>query len=378
MLAAVNGVLLAGDLLTMFIFLEIAALSAYSLVAFGGESRRLEAAFKYFILGEVASVMILIAVALIFSATGTFDLAQISYLFPAAATVVKSAVAILLLTGLGMKAALVPFHAWLPDAHTAAPSPVSAMLSGVIIKVLGVYVIARLFYNVLGLTWQVALALTILGGVSILFGGFLAIGQRDIKRLMAYSSISQIGYILVGFGLATPLGIMGAVFHLFNHVFMKSLLFLDAGAIEKATGTRDLEALGGLSRKMPATSFTTLVGSLAISGLPPFNGFWSKLFIILACLQAGWLWLALAAIIGTILTLAAFLNVMQKVFFGEGREQGRAREVPWPMVTATVFLAVACLGIGLAYPYLLQTIINPAVVALLSGAGYGRMIAGAL
>lgn len=345
MLAGLNGVILAKELIWLFMALEVASLSAYGLVAFGGEKPRLEAALKYFVLGELASLTILLGMGLIHHKIA-------AYLF---------------IIGFGVKAALFPLHLWLPDAHSAAPSPVSAMLSGVVIKVLGVYALWRTigFYPpTLGL-------LSVLGVLSILYGGFLAIRQWDMKRLMAYSSISQVGYIVLGLSLATPLGIAGALFHLFNHACMKGLMFLTAGAVEQKCGTRDLRELGGLREKMPVTAFSSLLGSLAMSGIPPFNGFWSKLFIILACAQLGQLWFAVAAIVGAILTMAAFLKVQRYAFFSAPRASlQEVKEVSWTMALPMLCLGLLCLGIGLFFPTVTARLINPAVVALLKTKGF--------
>lgn len=375
MLCGINGVVLAGDLIFLFLFLELAALSAYFLVAFNGGSKELEAALKYFILGEIASLFILIGLGLIFHLTGTLNLSRLAQIFPQNAYLAKSVITVLFLAGFGMKAALVPFHFWLPDAHTSAPSPVSAMLSGVIIKALGVYALLRIIYNVLGISPQLISILTTLGAVSLLIGGLLSLVQWDIKRLMAYSSISQIGYIVLGIGLATPLGVMGGLFHLLNHAFMKALLFLNAGAIEKAAGTRDLRKLGGLARTLPLVYATTLIGTLAISGIPPFNGFWSKFYIILGCLQAGQVWLALIAVLGSILTLAAYLKVQKHAFWGP--EQGTAvKPVPLSMDLSLIALSFLCLAIGLASALVIGWFINPALMVLAQGTNYGRIVLG--
>jgi len=379
LLAGINGVALAGDLIWLFIFLELAALSAYLLVAFGNKREQLEASVKYLLIGEAASLLILIGCGLIHKMTGTFSMSEAACVMAGGTGSLKTTAALLFIVGFGAKAALMPFHFWLPDAHSAAPAPVSAILSGVIIKALGVYALARILFNVIGLTPPLALLLTILGVISIIIGGLLAIGQWDIKRLMAYSSISQIGYIILGLGLATPLGIMGGLFHLFNHAFMKSLLFLNAGAVEQIAGTRDLRELGGLRKKLPATATTSLIGTLAISGVPPFNGFWSKLFIIIACVQAGRPWFALAAVIGSLLTMGSFLKIQQHGFFGSlKKDLAEIKEAPLAMTTAMVGLAVLCLLIGLTFPYVISLLINPAVIALSNGLGYGRMIAGGL
>ncbi|MEJ2306174.1 MAG: proton-conducting transporter membrane subunit, partial [candidate division WOR-3 bacterium] len=182
----------------------------------------------------------------------------------------------------------VPFHAWLPDAHSSAPAPISVMLSGVLIKVLGIYALIRVFYSVIGITPVVSNVFITMGVISMLVGAFMGFGQDDMKRMFAFSSISQMGYIAVGIGIGTPLAIIGALFHLLNHAGFKSLLFFSSGVIQNSTGTRNLSELGGLREKMPVTSVASVIGSLSIAGVPPFNGFWSKLIIILAAFSAGY------------------------------------------------------------------------------------------
>jgi multicomponent Na+:H+ antiporter subunit D len=298
-----------------------------------------EAALKYLVMGEIASLLILVGIG----------------------TVHYNAAVTLFLLGFGVKAALFPFHLWLPDAHSFAPSPVSAMLSGLVIKVLGVYALLR----VIGLYPPVLAVLAILGVISILFGGIMAVAQWDMKRIMAYSSISQVGYIVLGLSLATPLGVAGALFHLFNHAFMKGLLFLSAGAVEKQCGTRDLRQLGGLREKMPATAFSSLVASFSISGIPPLNGFWSKLFIVLACVQLGRLWFALAAVLGSILTLAAFLKIQKYVFFSAPRTDREIKEVALGMTLPMLGLALVCILVGIFSPFFMERLVAPATQVLL-------------
>ncbi|MBN3033516.1 MAG: NADH/ubiquinone/plastoquinone (complex I) [Candidatus Saganbacteria bacterium] len=377
LLAGLNGVALAGDLIWLFVFLELAALSAYLLVAFEGGRDQLEASVKYLLIGEGASLLILVGCALVLRLTGTFNLAGAALALIGCSSRLKTAAALLFIAGFGTKAALMPFHSWLPDAHTAAPAPISATLSGVLIKVLGVYALARVLFNVLGGSPPLSLALMALGALSILAGVLLAFGQWDFKRLLAYHSISQIGYIVLGVGLGTPLGLMGGLFHLFNHALFKALLFLNAGAVEQQTGTRDLKEMGGLKQRLPVTAATSLLASFSIAGLPPFNGFWSKLFVIIACVQAGQLWFALAAVLGSILTLASFLKVQKYAFFGRLKDQfGDLKDVHWLMGTAMAALALLCLLTGLAFPLVTGYLVNPAVIALANGTGYARMILG--
>jgi multicomponent Na+:H+ antiporter subunit D len=337
MVAGMNGVVLTGDFFNLFVFLEIAAVASYALVAFGTESEELEASFKYLIMGTVASTLILLGIGIIYGLTGTLNMADAAQAFPPGAKLAKAFIVTLFLMGFGMKSAIVPFHAWLPDAHI----------------------------------------LLVLGALSVLVGVLLAIGQWDFKRLLAYHSISQIGYVILGIGLGTPLGIMGGVFHLFNHALFKSLLFLNAGSVEYTIGTRDLKEMGGLSKKMPVTSTTSLFASMSIAGIPPFNGFWSKLFIIVACVQAGRFWFALAAVIGSLLTLASFLKVQKYGFFEKLKSKFEGvKEAPASMGVPMVVLALLCLGVGLAFPYIIQYFVNPAVVAIANGVGYGKMVLG--
>ncbi|MDD5423028.1 MAG: proton-conducting transporter membrane subunit, partial [Candidatus Omnitrophica bacterium] len=283
MLAGINGVLIAGDIFNLYVFLEIAALAGYFLVAFGTGAGEIEAAFKYAVMGAVASSFILLGIAFLYIHTATLNMAGMADIIAAnEPSKVLAFVSVLFLMGFGLKAALVPFHSWLPYAHSSAPAPVSAMLSGVSIKVLGIYALARIFFNVFGMTPAVLSILIALAVTSMVIGSLLAFGQTDIKRLFAYSSISQIGYIALGLGVATPLSILGALFHLFNHSIFKSLLFLNSGAIEEIAGTRDLTRMSGIIAKAPVTGYTNLVGALSICGVPPLGGFWSKLIIILA------------------------------------------------------------------------------------------------
>ena len=255
----------------------------------------------------------------------------------------------LFLCGFAFKAALVPFHAWLPDAHPAAPAPVSALLSGVLIKAVGIYVLARLVFNVFGPVAGVLELLCWLGLASMLVGGLAAMGQNDIKRMFAYSSISQVGFIVLGLGLATPLGLVGALYHLVNHALFKSLLFLNAGAVERCTGTRKLDELGGLNRALPVTGATSLVGSMSIAGIPPLNGFWSKLIIILACVQAGRYGFATVAVVVSIVTLAYQLKVQHRAFFAALPEAlGTVRREPRRMALAMILLAAGCVALSFA------------------------------
>ena len=392
MIAGMNGVVLSGDLFNIFVFLEISVISAYSLVAFGVEKNELEASFKYQVLGSIASFLILFGIGFIYWKTKTLNIADIREAFKTGYD--KSFylfVQLLILSGFGLKAAIMPFHAWLPDAHSSAPSPISAMLSGVFIKAVGIYVIIRLFFNMFIITESMAILITTLGTLSMVIGVFLAIGQWDIKRLLAYHSISQMGYVMLSIGIGmilisrgvkqevAALAIAGGIFHLINHAAFKGLLFLNAGAIEYTIGTRNLKEMGGLAKSMPATSATSFVASMSISGIPPFNGFFSKLIIIVAAITAKFYLLAALAVIVSIITLASFLKFQRYAFYDKSDEDKRpeAKEVPYPMIFSMIVLSIVCLLLSLlAVPVVRDAVLTPAINILMDPLKYSSQIIG--
>jgi multicomponent Na+:H+ antiporter subunit D len=392
MVAGMNGVVLSGDIFNLFVFLEVASLASYALVGFGCGHEELEASFKYTVLGTIASLFVLFAIALVYGNTGALNMAYISKTIHGSGVNAGLGFALgLFIVGFGLKAALVPFHAWLPDAHPSAPAPISAMLSGVLIKTLGVYALARVVFNIFGVSLSVGWLLIVLGILSMVAGAFLAIGQWDIKRLMAYSSISQIGYVVLGIGLGAlllaegnslvwaSLAIFGGLFHLVNHAVYKSLLFLTSGSVEMATGTRELKQMGGLAGKLPFTRAACTVASASIVGIPPFSGFWSKLILIVAAVQAHYYWIAAVIVFVSLCTLIMYLKVQRYAFLGELPENlQRVQENGGSMRVAMVSLACLCVLMGLLVlvPGLRDAILEPAVKVLTNGFEYSALIAG--
>lgn len=391
MVAGMNGVVLAGDLFNLYVFVEVAALASYALVAFGCESEELEASFKYLVLSALASTFLLFGIGMLYNLTGTLNMAQVARALAGRGPNPLVHLAVGFFTfGFGLKAAMVPFHAWLPDAHPSAPAPISAMLSGVLIKAVGVYGFCRVFFNVIGVTVQVGTVLMVLGSASMLAGVLLAVGQWDFKRLLAYHSISQMGYVVLALGagavvLSRPepdlkvagLAVFGGLFHLFNHAAFKSLLFLCSGAIEYATGTRQLKEMGGLVERMPWTSGSCRVAALSISGVPPFNGFWSKLIIVVALIKAGFPLLAAMTVLVSFLTLLSFVKVQRYALHGElppGLAQ--VKEVPALMCAAMVALAVLCATVGLAagVGHFRAWLLEPARDVMITGLDYARAV----
>ncbi|HUX94756.1 MAG TPA: proton-conducting transporter membrane subunit [Bacteroidales bacterium] len=382
MVAGMNGVVITGDLFNLFVFLELSVISSYALVAFGSSKDELEASFKYQVLGGIASLLILFALALTYWYTSTLnidDISKVMKLAPAGKVTVF--IQLFFIAGFGLKGALIPFHAWLPDAHSSAPSPISAMLSGVLIKAIGIYALLRLFFNMFQLSTEVSIIITTIGVISMVLGVILAIGQWDMKRLFAYHSISQMGYVVMAAGISMVilsrggdrnvaiLSLTGGLFHMFNHSVFKGLLFLNAGAVEYSTGTRNLKELGGLSEILPITSATSLGASLSISGIPPFNGFFSKLIIIIAAIQGRFYFLALLAVLVSIITLASFMKVQRYAFLDKLKKTRflNLKEVPFLMCLPMVILALLCFVMSLMIiPGIREIFLMPAVNSLIS------------
>jgi multicomponent Na+:H+ antiporter subunit D len=387
MIAGMNGVVITGDMFNLYVFLEIASIASYALVGFGTGKKELEASFKYLILGGVASTAVLFGIAFLYSITGTLnmpDLAQQLELVGMTKTV--GFVVALFLMGFGLKASMVPFHAWLPDAHPSAPAPISAMLSGVLIKALGVYTIMRIMFDIIGRNELISAIIMFLGALSMVIGGLLAVGQKDFKRMLAYSSISQMGYVMIAVGLAlkpgaelvvATLALIGGLFHLINHAVFKSLLFLCSGAVEYRTGTRDFRKLGGLIKKMPVTGSACAIGSLSIAGIPPFNGFWSKLIIILALFRGGyWIYGTVGVAVGFV-TLIYFVMLQKETLFGKLPESlSKVKEAPFAMVLPLVILAALCVAMGIGYWAIEGQMLDSAANALLDKVAYMNYLIG--
>ncbi|MFC1501315.1 complex I subunit 5 family protein [Elusimicrobiota bacterium] len=376
LISGVNGVLISADLFNAFVFLEVTLIAVYILASFYNEGENFEASFKYMVLGSISSMFILLAIALVYAKTSSLSFVDIIANLNTNKGAYNIFIVLLFVIGLSLKATLVPFHSWVPDAYTSAPSPISAVYSGVICKVLGLYLLMRMFYNILGINYALLNLLSILGVVSIIVAVILALYQWDFKRLLAYHSVSQIGYIALGIGLGTPLGILGGIFHLINHSTFKPLLFLNAGSIEYAANTRNIKDLGGLSEKMPVTSGSSMIASMSISGVPPLSGFWSKIIIIVACIQANHYWFAFLAVLGSILTLASFLKVQRYIFYGYIKDNLKnISEVPFFMKIAMITLALLCMFMGLLLlPKIYDNFLGLAVNALLRGKDYAVFV----
>ena len=358
MVLGMVGVFFSWDFITFFVFWELMSITSYLLVAFNyREWEAVESSLKYLVMSSTGSAALLFGLSLLYGLCGTLDFTGLSKLLRSGALTgeVWSTVAlVLILGGLGVNIALAPFHYWLPDAHPAAPSPISAMLSGVVIKT-GVYAMVRvvtLFYPAELYGWSMPLMLLAL--LTMTIGNLLASLQSDIKRLLAFSSIANIGYIVFAISLWTPLALAAALLHVLNHALAKGLLFLSAGCMIEEGGSRSLDDLAGIGRRMPISAMTYSIGAFSLAGIPGLNCFVSEYAIILAAFTAGQQIGAAIMLINVIIGALYHLRVVQILFLKpETEKSSRGREVSLAMLMPVVSLAVLCVVIGVyASPFL--------------------------
>jgi multicomponent Na+:H+ antiporter subunit D len=361
-LAGMNGVVMVKDVFSLYVFLEITAIASFVLISLYRDRDALEAAFKYLLLSAIATVMMLSSIALLLLVAGDtgFSAINAAIMTSPHSSLITLAMG-LFICGLFIKGGLMPFHGWLPDAYSAAPAPVSVLLAGIVTKTVGIYALIRIVTLVFVFDNPLKLLLMFVGAFSIVFGALAALGQSDMKRMFAYSSISQVGYIVIGLGCGTPLSVFGAIFHLLNHAIFKTLLFVNAAAVESQTGSRNMDRMSGLAEKMPVTGVTSLLAVLSASGIPPLSGFWSKLIIIMALWISGYHVFAVIAVSASIITLAYFLSMQRRVFFGKiGSEFMNIKEAGFKLSFPAVMLALLIVLIGILFPFLAGLYVNPA------------------
>jgi proton-translocating NADH-quinone oxidoreductase chain N len=360
-MTGMNGTVLLTDLFSLYVFLEVSAVASFILIAMKRDLNALEGAFKYIVLSAVATILMLSSLAVLLLVSGSTSFAAVSSAIKTEgrSPILVFAVA-MFLCGLFIKGGLVPFHGWLPSAYSAAPPAVSILLAGIITKVSGIYALIRLATSVLGPSSAINALLMIVGTISILVGALAALGQTDLKRMLAYSSISQVGYIILGLGCGTELGIAGAVLHLFNHSIFKSLLFVNSAAVEEQLGTTDMGQMGGLGSRMPVTNITSLIAFLSTAGVPPLSGFWSKLIIVLALWQGSHYGYAVIAVLASVLTLAYLLTMQRRVFFGILTDRwANVREAGFGITLPATVLALITVGVGVAFPLVFNSFLLP-------------------
>ena len=370
--AGMLGVVLSGDLVSFYIFWEVMSWSAFLLISYN-RGPALAAGMKYIVMSVVGSVAMLVGILSLYATYGTLGIPEVASHMASASSGYILFTLIIFGIGFGIKSAIVPLHTWLPDAHSEAPSPFSAVLSGVLIK-MGTYGFLLIMYVMVGIKAFLELGsglysfhyiLCWLGAITAVIPTFIALLQNDAKRLLAWHSIGQIGYIILGIALGTSLGIAGGVFHILNHATFKALLFLTVGAVEYRTGgVRDLNSLGGLIKRMPLTFVGALVGALGIIGVPLTNGFVSKWLIYKTLILNRHPFLTFAAFIGTWGTLLSFYKFLHNIFLGQLPERYKDLEkAPFSMQLPIAILSLAVVFFGIL-PGIPLKVINKIGVSL--------------
>ncbi len=363
LVSGLMGIVVTADMFNLYVFLEITSLSSYALISVGG-GRAVVSAFRYVILGTVGAAFYLLSVGYLYSVTGTLNMADLSSILPnlyqSNAVLVGFAFFVI---GISIKMALFPMHAWLPGAYSDAPSAVSALIAATTTKV-AAYVLVRVMFFVFEPRFSIEMIpittlLSWMGAIAMVLGSVMAIAQTDFKRMLAYSSVGQIGYIVLGVGLANQAGLTGGLLHLVNHAFMKSCLFLVAGAIVYRTGLRRISDFRNLSVKMPWTAGVFLIAALSMIGIPPTCGFFSKLYLIAGAIEAEeWTFVGVI-LLSSVLALAYFANVIRFMYLpaeettprGMPRtvsenDEPRRNEVPGTMLAPMLALAAGIILLG--------------------------------
>jgi len=351
-LTGLLGITITGDAFNIFVFLEIASLSTYVLIALGRDRRALVAAYQYLIMGTIGATFIVIGIGLLYLMTGTLNLADMGRRIAAVQTTRPVLAALAFLTvGISLKLALFPLHQWLPNAYAYAPSAVSAFLAATATKV-AVYVLLRFYFSVFGqsqvferLPMQEAMLLLALAGMFA--ASTIAIFQTDLKRLFAYSSVGQIGYIVLGLSFGSTDGLIATVVHLFNHGVTKGAIFMLLGGVALVMGGTSLSRVQGLGQRMPLTSLGIVICGLSLIGVPGTAGFVSKWYLLLAALQKGQWWLVFLIVLSSLLAAAYVWRFVEAAYFREVRKDIGAAQLPWSMAVPAGLLVAATVYFGL-------------------------------
>jgi len=361
------GVLMANNLILLLVFWGFLGLTLYLLIGIGGPEASAASKKTFIIVGGSDCLMIL-GVGIIYFLTNTFQMDEIQ--LPIANHPLPTVAFLCLGVAAFAKAGAMPLHSWIPDCAQKAPVPVTAFLPASLDKLLGIYLLARITMDLFVLDKAMGMVLLIVGAFTIVAAVMMALVQHDFKRLLGYDAVSQVGYMVLGIGTGNPVGIAGGLFHMLNSAVYESCLFLCGGAVEKRTGTSDLDKLGGLARFMPITFVTCLIAALSISGVPPFNGFVSKWMVYQGVIELGkqgdklWIIWLVAAMFGSALTLASFMKLIHAVFLGSPADSDRSKtkEVSAWMWLPMLVLAAFCVVFGIfAYAFPLKKLILPAV-----------------
>jgi len=366
--AGMMGVLITGDIFNLYVFFEIMSIAAYGMIAMGRGRGALKASFNYLIMGSIAVCFILIGVGYLYAITGSVNMADIASRIsledsPYAITISLA----FFMVGLSIKAALFPLHMWVPDAYAYAPQATTPLIEGAMGHV-ALYAVIRVLFGVFGVevlnSTGIADILLVISSIGMIVTAALAMVQKNLRRMLAYCSINQMGYIFFAISTLNPMGVLGGMLHILNHAMMKVGLFQSAGSIKQCTGFEDIPEFRGLGRNMPMTMLSFTVMALSIMGIPPLVGFVSKWYISLGTIASGnWPYI-IVIIVNTLMEFVYFLRVVNTAYFAPGAAE--KREAPISMVAPTVVLAVACVLFGI-FVTPLRSMLDPVIGVLLGG-----------
>ncbi|MDP2814546.1 MAG: proton-conducting transporter membrane subunit, partial [Erysipelotrichaceae bacterium] len=374
LLFSMVGMVYTNDLFNMYVFMEILSLTSCAIISIKRKKENYLAALRYLVLNTIGSLSVLFGIALLYMVSGHLNMTMMSesisliwQLYPTNILIASG----FMLTGFAIKAAVFPLHIWLPDAHSNAPTPSSALLSSLVVKIY-VFAVYKLLFDVLGRDIVVALGIptviTVFAAAGMLFGSIFAMGQKDIKRMLAYSSVAQIGYIFLGLSLMTEAGLAAGLFHVVSHGLMKTALFLSAGSIIYYRNKRDIRDLDGIGIEMPVTMVVFAIAALGMIGIPGTNGFMSKLYLSFAVLGAGQPLLLAVILLSSYLNAVYYLPIVISAFLKEPKSKNTTMQVevlPLPMLFSLVTIGFLCLLTGF-YPTLVMNFITQAVNIFLS------------
>ena len=366
--AGATGMVLTGDLFNLFVFTEITSIASFSLLAYAkgkDEKEAMEATIKYIIIGSLSSAFFLIGIAMLYSVTGTLNMADLAHRIKSADPRAVSLSMMFIITGLGIEAEMFPLNGWTPDAYTGAIHPVSAVFAGIVVKA-GLYALARVMFSIYASTTALSI-LMIFGVITLIVGESAALRQKDLKRMLAYSSIGQMGLVLTALGIGTQTAVVGGLYAFLNHAFAKSLLFMAAGAFIISLGTRNIEALDGMGKKMPVTSLMFTIGAFSIMGLPFFGGFISKITIIYGSVDAGHIFIAALILGASVIELVYFLRVVQRIWMREPSDVDVERASNASIIPMLALASIVIL-MGI-YPQVFFKVLGPAAHELLKAIG---------
>jgi multicomponent Na+:H+ antiporter subunit D len=347
LVAGVAAAFLTGDLFNLFVAFEIMLMASYVLITLGGRPEQVRSGMSYVVIGLIASLLFLMTLAFVYAATGTLNMADLSVKIATLPSGVRSGLALLLIVVFGIKAAIFPLFFWLPDSYPTAPTPVSAVFAGLLTKV-GVYAIIRSQTLLFPADTQPGTLLLVVAGLTMVVGVFGAVSQNDVKRILSFHIVSQIGYMILGLGLFTVAGIAGAVIYVINQIVVKTTLFLVAGLVEERAGTSDISKLSGIARLEPMLGVLFLLPALSLAGIPPFSGFVAKLALVDAGVDAGSYAIVAVSLAVSLFTLYSMTKIWANVFWGPHPEPAPARTLSRPRRALMVGSTASLVAIGLA------------------------------